>query len=60
MVYNEQLAEKVRGAFQSIPRVEEKKMMGGLTFMVNGKAIVSPKTAGELFSVIDAELAGGG
>lgn len=40
MVYDEQLAEKVRRAFQSIPRVEEKKMMGGLTFMVNGKMCI--------------------
>lgn len=40
MVYDEQLAEKVRRAFQSILRVEEKKMMGGLTFIVNGKMCV--------------------
>ena len=40
MAYNEQLAEKIREAFQHIPRVEEKKMMGGLTFMVNGKMCV--------------------
>lgn len=40
MAYNEQLAERVRGAFRDIRRVEEKKMMGGLTFMVNGKMCV--------------------
>ena len=40
MAYSEQLAEKIRGAFRHVPRVEEKKMMGGLTFMVNGKMCV--------------------
>src|SRR3990172_129123 len=40
MAYSEQLAGKIRGAFQHVPRVEEKKMMGGLTFMVNGKMCV--------------------
>jgi hypothetical protein len=38
MAYDEILAERVRQilAHQNLP-VEEKKMMGGLTFMVNGK-----------------------
>ena len=39
MAYDEKLAQRVR---ESLPRrdVEEKKMMGGLTFMVNGKMCV--------------------
>lgn len=37
MAYNEQLADRVRIALEAIPNVEEKKMMGGLCFMVNGK-----------------------
>ena len=40
MAYNEQLAQRIREAFTKISRVEEKKMMGGLTFMVNGKMCV--------------------
>ena len=40
MAYNETLAESVRKAFYHLPRVEEKKMMGGLTFMINGKMCV--------------------
>lgn len=40
MAYNETLADKVRKSFAKVPRVEEKKMMGGLTFMVNGKMCV--------------------
>ena len=41
MAYNEMLAERVREilAHKKLP-VEEKKMMGGLTFMVNGKMCV--------------------
>ena len=39
MAYDEKLAQRVR---ESLPRrdVEEKKMMGGLTFMVNGKMCI--------------------
>ena len=40
MAYNEKLAKSVRKAFYHLPRVEEKKMMGGLTFMINGKMCV--------------------
>ncbi len=40
MAYNETLAERIRKTFVKVPRVEEKKMMGGLTFMVNGKMCV--------------------
>jgi len=37
MAYNEALALKVREALSTLPNVQEKKMMGGLTFMVNDK-----------------------
>lgn len=37
MAYNEALAQRVREMLASQSTVEEKKMMGGLTFMVNGK-----------------------
>lgn len=37
MIYNEKLAQRVREALRGLQNVEEKKMMGGLTFMVNGK-----------------------
>ena len=40
MAYSEKLAEKVRQALGRRKDVEEKKMMGGLTFMVNGKMCV--------------------
>jgi len=40
MAYNEKLADRIRERFSSLRRVEEKKMMGGLTFMYNGKMCV--------------------
>ncbi|MBI3110782.1 MAG: TfoX/Sxy family protein, partial [Ignavibacteriales bacterium] len=39
MAYSEQLAERMRRLLPSA-KVTEKKMMGGLTFMVNGKMCV--------------------
>ncbi len=37
MAYSEKLADRVRTELAHHKAVEEKKMMGGLTFMVNGK-----------------------
>ena len=40
MTYGENLANRVRKLLPSDLKVEEKKMMGALTFMVNGKMCV--------------------
>ena len=40
MAYNEKLANRIREALQDVHHVEEKEMMGGLTFMVNDKMCV--------------------
>ena len=40
MAYDEILANRVRQILTPIRKVEEKKMMGGLTFMVNDKMCV--------------------
>jgi TfoX/Sxy family transcriptional regulator of competence genes len=40
MAYNENLANRIREALENLPVVEEKEMMGGLTFMVNDKMCV--------------------
>lgn len=40
MPYDEKLAERIRKTLASQPVLEEKKMMGGLTFMVNDKMCV--------------------
>ena len=36
MAYDEGLADRVRGALLPRPDIEEKKMFGGLAFMVGG------------------------
>lgn len=40
MPYDQHLAERVRRRLAEQPSVEEKRMMGGLTFMVNSKMCV--------------------
>jgi len=40
MAFNEQLANRIRVRLSNLPKVEEKTMMGGLTFMVNDKMCV--------------------
>ena len=41
MAYNEKLADRIRMALSHIPDVKEKKMFGGLAFMVYGKMCVT-------------------
>ncbi|SRR5260221_5903430 len=40
MAYDKQLADRIRERLAILDNVEEKPMMGGLTFMVNGKMCV--------------------
>ncbi len=40
MAYSEDLADRLRVVLATQEDIEEKKMMGGLTFMVNGKMCV--------------------
>lgn len=40
MAYNEKLANRIRERLADLPIIEEKEMMGGLTFMVNDKMCV--------------------
>ena len=41
MAYNEKLADKLRFALSEIPNVEEKKMFGGLAFLINDKMCIN-------------------
>ena len=41
MPYNEKLADRIRVALQHLPKVEEKKMFRGVTFMINDKMCLS-------------------
>lgn len=40
MAYNETLANRIRERLAGLPNIEEKEMMGGLTFMYNDKMCV--------------------
>lgn len=55
MAYNEKLAERVRTTLGNQKNLEEKKMMGGLTFMVNEKMCVGV-LKDELMCRIDPEF----
>lgn len=55
MAYDEKLADRIRESLSDLPKVEEKKMFRGITFMVNGKMCVSV-SGDELMCRIDPEL----
>ena len=40
MAYDEKLAERIRERLSELPHIEEKEMMGGLSFLYNGKMCV--------------------
>ncbi len=40
MAYDEKLADRIRERLADLQNIEEKQMMGGLTFMYNGKMCV--------------------
>ncbi len=41
MAYNEKLADRIREALAQLPKVEEKKMFGGVIFMVDDKMCIN-------------------
>lgn len=53
MSYDEQLAERIRSALASVPAVE-KKMFGGLQFMIDGKIAIGATVDGDLLVKCDA------
>lgn len=55
MAYSEKLADRIRKRLAGLPNIEEKKMMGGLTFMYNGKMCVGI-IKGDLMCRIDPAL----
>ena len=40
MAYNEKIADRVREALAGVKKLEEKRMFGGLCFMVNDKMCI--------------------
>ena len=37
MAYNEKLSDRIREGLADVPQVEEKRMFGGICYMVDGK-----------------------
>jgi TfoX/Sxy family transcriptional regulator of competence genes len=55
MAYSEKLADRIRKRLTTLPNIEEKEMMGGLTFMYNNKMCVG-LIKDELMCRIDPDL----
>ena len=53
MAYDEELAHRVRAALQDTPDVVEKRMFGGLAFLVNGHMAVAANREGVLMARVD-------
>ena len=55
MAYSELLANRIRQKFSHLPSVEEKKMFGGIAFMVDGKMCVTVNS-GRMMCRIDPKI----
>ena len=55
MAYDEQLAERIRRLIGDEPGVIEKKMFGGLAFLIDGNMSVSASGQGGLLLRVDPE-----
>jgi TfoX/Sxy family transcriptional regulator of competence genes len=55
MAYNESLANRIREKLADLPNINEKEMMGGLTFMYNDKMCIGI-IADEMMCRIDPAL----
>ena len=53
MAYDEELADRIRVALQDVPGVTEKRMFGGLGFLVAGNMAVSASGQGGLMVRVD-------
>ena len=53
MAYDEHLADRVRELLQDEPDVSEKRMFGGLAFLVGGNMAVSASSKGGLLLRVD-------
>lgn len=51
MAYDEGLAEILRGDLADLPGITEKKMFGGIAFMLNGNMLCGVHSCGAMFRV---------
>jgi TfoX/Sxy family transcriptional regulator of competence genes len=55
MAYDEELAERIRELIEPGPDLAEKKMFGGLTFLIGGNMAVAASGKGGLLVRVDPE-----
>jgi TfoX/Sxy family transcriptional regulator of competence genes len=53
MAYDEDLADRIRVSIQDVPGVSEKRMFGGLAFLVGGHMAVAASSKGGLMGRCD-------
>jgi TfoX/Sxy family transcriptional regulator of competence genes len=53
MAYDEELAERVRGMMANEPRLTEKKMFGGLAFLIGGNMAIAASGQGGVLVRVD-------
>lgn len=53
MAYDEELANRIREVVQGEPGLTEKRMFGGLAFLINGNMAVSASSQGGLLLRVD-------
>jgi hypothetical protein len=53
MAYDEELADRLREVLQHEPGLSEKRMFGGLAFLINGNMAVSASSQGGLLLRVD-------
>ena len=56
MAYDEELADRIRDVVHGEPGLTEKRMFGGLAFLIDGKMAVSSSSKGGLLLRIDPTL----
>jgi TfoX/Sxy family transcriptional regulator of competence genes len=57
MAYDDELADRIRDVVQGEPGLSERRMFGGLAFLVNGNMAVSASSQGGLLLRIDPDQA---
>ncbi|MDE1853910.1 MAG: TfoX/Sxy family protein [Thaumarchaeota archaeon] len=55
MTFNEKLTARVRAELSGVPKLEEKRMFGGVAFMVDGKLCVSVRNS-RIMCRVDPEM----
>jgi hypothetical protein len=55
MAYDEELADRIRDLVEGEPGLTEKKMFGGLAFLVNGNMAIAASSEGGLLLRVDPD-----